>query len=192
MNFKKTIYSLISAGIFAGCLCQPVSAESMERILKESDLLKISKVRLLISRFDFAEFVSEKKSKLVSEPHYIENVKHFDSVMFWCFCVICHKNDLSRYIDTIAELRNFAEFKEDVKTFKHSREDIIAELEENFGITTTAGELQTIYSSIMSKRVEIPTETGRRRLDITREQQLLSGKKKKCKRKKVVDMWQYY
>ena len=56
MNFKKTIYSLISAGIFAGCLCQPVSAESMERILKESDLLKISKVRLLISRFGFDEF----------------------------------------------------------------------------------------------------------------------------------------
>lgn len=190
MYLKKAICGLMSVGVMAGCMCVPTSAESMEKILNNPDFTEVHRIHTLISTSRFTEFVGTEKSKLIAERHCIEDIQRLDSVLFWCFCVLCIKNGFHKCADSILRFRNYVELKNDDKVIRNDRETIIEKMRDNFGIIVTHEELSAIYSSIMNKRAFTQeyftcgagtTKVRVRRSDVTWRQFIVGGKDRKRK-----------
>ena len=188
MYLKKTICSLMSVGILAGCLCCPASAESVEKILKEKSLVEVQEIMSLISTSGFNEFASAEKLKLSAKPHSVGDNHHLDSVMFWCLCILAYKNRLpEEHIENIVKHRNWVEIKRDNTVFKYFKKEIIGKLKESFGVTTvTRDELNKIYSVIMSKPLELRVRAGR---DVTYTHTVPRGLQLMDKKIKKRPMW---
>lgn len=188
MHLKKAICSLMSVGILSGCLCYSAFAESVETILGDPKILKVDEITTLIGNYDFGKFIVEEKSKLVAQPHSVEDTHHLDSVMFWCLCILSHKNGLSAdHIENIVRCRNWVELKRDNTVFKYFKKEIIEKLKKSFGVTTvTRDELNKIYSVIMSKPLELRVQAGR---DVTYTHTVARGLQLRDKKIKKRPMW---
>lgn len=113
MNFKKTLCSLISAGVLFGSLGSTACAVPMKSILGEGIFQSDPIVSAHI--FKLQEFMAEERAKLVSEGRYnLENVQRMDSLVFGIFCYFCYKKNLTIHIEQVVKQRSVVEHREDM------------------------------------------------------------------------------